>query len=85
MEVLQGYPGNQMPEIDEYVGPSGKHKKIYPVHGKFETIALRLSPGEAAKLGAAMLNASGKCGRGQGVHLTAFRKSKKWTVNIVKE
>jgi len=75
---------NLMPEIVEYISPSGKHEVIYPVESDFETVAIRFTAGEAAKLAAALINASGKCKRGLGVLLTAYRKTSRWTVNVVK-
>ena len=73
-----------MVKIIESVGPAGKHKNIYPVQSTAESIAISFHPTDAAILAAALINASGKCKRGQWVHLTAFRTQGRWTVNIIK-
>lgn len=73
-----------MPEIIESISPSGKHKVIYPVESKAQTVAISFHPGEAASLAAALITASGKCKRGHAVHLTAYRETGRWTVNVVK-
>ena len=75
---------SQVPEIIESIGPGGKHKRIYPVQSDSESVAISFHPGEAATLAAALINASGKCGRGQAVHLTAYRKTGRWTLTVIK-
>ena len=73
-----------MVKIIESVGPAGKHKRIYPVESQAESVAISFHPSDAAILATALINASGKCKRGQWVHLTAFRSKGNWTVNIIK-
>ena len=73
-----------MPEIIQYVRPGGKFRFLYPKEAEHSTVAFNLTGGQAAQLAVALINAVDKCAKGTSIHLTAYRKSKRWTVNIVK-
>jgi hypothetical protein len=73
-----------LPEIVESITPGGKYKRIYPIESEVETIALQLDAAQASQLAVALINATRSCGRGRAVHLTAYRKTGRWTVVVVK-
>ena len=73
-----------MPEIVTSISPGGKYKRIYPVSSPADTIALQLNAGQASQLAVALINATKECSRGRAVHITAYRKTGRWTVVVVK-